>query len=85
MEEKRKRVTYASGSTQLLSEFAGRFTPLNERWWWGWGGGTANSTSEVLNVAWQQKTLSGVKVNTQHTINFLPSQQQQQKKNNQCF
>lgn len=35
MEEKRKRVTYASGSTQLLSEFAGRFTPLNEKW----GGG----------------------------------------------
>lgn len=74
MEEKRKRVTYASGSAQLLSEFAARFTPLNK----GRGGGTPNSTSEELNVAWQQKTLSDVKVNT-HTHNainhFLFSQQ----------
>lgn len=76
MEEKRKRVTYASGSAQLLSEFAARFTPLNK----GRGGGTPNSTSEELNVAWQQKTLSDVKVNTYtHTHNainhFLFSQQ----------
>lgn len=29
MEEKRKVVTYASGSPQLLSEFGDSFTPLN--------------------------------------------------------
>ncbi len=29
MEEKRKVVTYASGSPQLLSEFAASFTPFN--------------------------------------------------------
>lgn len=77
MEEKRKVVTYASGSPQLLSEFAASFKPFNSEG----GKKTPNSTSEELNVAWQQKTLSEVKVTTPYGINhffFLPAE-------NQCF
>lgn len=68
MEEKRKVVTYASGSPQLLSEFGDSFTPLNL----GGGKKNPNSTSEELNVAWQQNTLSDVKVNTHSTTFFSP-------------
>lgn len=65
MIEKAKAVKRASASPQVLNEFAASFILYNsgrEK--------NSNSTSEELNVAWQQKTVSEVKSN--YTLQYKP-------------